>query len=230
MRVATADGAAELPGLRVPGPSRLARNAPTAARPRTPADTLPVARVALDVSLAHLDRQFDYLVPAELDEAAVVGCRIRVRFAGRLVDGYLLDRVDVSEHQGTLAYLDKVISSEPVLTAEVARLARAVADRYAGTLADVLRLAVPPRHARAEAAAVEAAAVEAAAAETPQPRPLQPRVLRQKEQSKGRSVTDGAARERGSRTRAARSSWPPSPPCDPDLEVTSRAPGTRPDP
>ncbi|MFE9657060.1 primosome assembly protein PriA [Micromonospora sp. NPDC006431] len=33
---------------------------------------------------------------------------------------------------------------------EVARLARAVADRYAGSLADVLRLAVPPRHARVE--------------------------------------------------------------------------------
>ncbi len=109
-----------------------------------------MARVALDVSLAHLDRPFDYLVPADLDAAAVVGCRIRARFAGRLVDGYLLDRVDASEHQGTLAYLDKVVSSEPVLTAEVARLARAVADRYAGTLADVLRLAVPPRHARAE--------------------------------------------------------------------------------
>ena len=41
-------------------------------------------------------------------------------------------------------------------TPEVAALARAVADRYAGTLADVLRLAVPPRHARVEAAAAGA--------------------------------------------------------------------------
>ena len=119
-----------------------------------------MARVALDVSLAHLDRPFDYLVSAELDAAAVVGCRIRVRFAGRTVDGYLLDRVDASEHEGTLAYLDKVISSEPVLTAEVARLARVVADRYAGTLSDVLRLAVPPRHARAEGAVTAGIAPE----------------------------------------------------------------------
>jgi primosomal protein N' (replication factor Y) len=44
-----------------------------------------------------------------------------------------------------------VVSPEPVLHPEIARLARDVADRYAGTLADVLRLAVPPRHARAEA-------------------------------------------------------------------------------
>jgi primosomal protein N' (replication factor Y) len=121
--------------------------------PRTPAATAPVARIAVDVSLAHLDRPFDYLVPAELDAVAVPGCRVRVRFAGRLVDGFLLERGEGSAHAGTLAYLEKVVSPEPVLRPEVVRLARAVADRYAGCLADVLRLAVPPRHARTEASA-----------------------------------------------------------------------------
>jgi primosomal protein N' (replication factor Y) len=112
-----------------------------------------VARIAVDVPLAHLDRPFDYLVPATLDETAVPGCRVRVRFAGRLTGGYLLERAEASDHQGTLAFLERVISPEPVLTPEIAGLARAVADRYGGTLADVLRLAIPPRHARAEKAA-----------------------------------------------------------------------------
>jgi primosomal protein N' (replication factor Y) len=112
---------------------------------------LPVARVAVDVSLAHLDRPFDYQVPERLSAQAVPGCRVRVRFAGRLTNGYVLERADTTEHQGKLAFLDRVISPEPVLTAEIAGLARAVADRYAGTMADVLRLAIPPRHARAEA-------------------------------------------------------------------------------
>jgi len=107
--------------------------------------------VAVDVPLAHLDRPFDYLVPERLTLAAVPGCRVRVRFAGRLTGGYLLARADASDHQGSLAYLERVVSPEPVLTAEMAGLARAVADRYGGTLADVLRLAIPPRHARAEA-------------------------------------------------------------------------------
>jgi primosomal protein N' (replication factor Y) len=113
-------------------------------------ERLPVARVAVDISLAHLDRPFDYLVPARLDQAAVPGCRVRVRFAGQLVDGYLLERTETSEHQGKLARLERVTSPEPVLTPEMFDLARAVADRYAGTLADVLRLAIPPRHAAAE--------------------------------------------------------------------------------
>ena len=119
-------------------------------RKPVPAQTLPVARVAVDMPLAHLDRPFDYQVPESMAETAVVGCRVRVRFAGRLANGFLLERAAASEHGGKLAYLERIVSPEPVLTPEVAGLARAVADRYAGTLADVLRLAVPPRHAGAE--------------------------------------------------------------------------------
>ena len=107
----------------------------------------------VDVPLAHLDRPFDYLIPERLSESAVPGCRVRVRFAGQLTGGYLLDRAAVSEHPGRLAALERVVSPEPVLTPEIAALAREVADRYAGTMADVLRLAIPPRHAAAEAAA-----------------------------------------------------------------------------
>ena len=118
---------------------------------RQPAASLPVARVAVEISLPNLDRPFDYLVPAELAESAVAGCRVRVRFAGKLTGGILLERAAVSEHQGKLGFLERVVSPEPVLSPEIAGLARAVADRYGGTLADVLRLAIPPRHAAAEA-------------------------------------------------------------------------------
>ena len=117
-----------------------------------PAEQLPVARIAVDVPLAHLDRPFDYLVPQRLAASAVPGCRVRVRFAGQLTGGYLLERVAASDHPGRLAYLERVVSAEPVLSPEIALLAREVADRCAGTLADVLRLAIPPRHAGAEAA------------------------------------------------------------------------------
>ena len=121
------------------------------ARPVPPegvAAVLPVARVALDVSLAHLDRPFDYLVPASMADSAQPGVRVRARFAGKVVGGYVLERVAGSEHR--LSRLDRVVSAESVLSPAVAELARAVADRYAGSMADVLRLAVPARHARVE--------------------------------------------------------------------------------
>jgi len=116
-----------------------------------------VARVSVDVPLPHLDRPFDYLVAAADDEAAQPGVRVKVRFAGQLVSGFLLERAESSPHGGKLAFLDKVVSSERILDPDVARLARAVADRYAGNLSDVLRLAVPPRHARVESQATDPA-------------------------------------------------------------------------
>ncbi|MQA07602.1 MAG: primosomal protein N' [Pseudonocardiaceae bacterium] len=118
---------------------------------RRPAAHLPIARVYVDVPLAHLDRPFDYQVPEQLDADAVPGCRVRVRFAGQLVDGYLVQRVSDTDHVGRLAFLERVTSPEPVLTPELAELARGVADRYAGCMVDVLRLAIPPRHAKVEA-------------------------------------------------------------------------------
>ena len=141
------------------------------ARTLKPAADLPVARIAVDIPLAHLDRPFDYLVPEKLDGRARPGVRVRVRFAGQLTDGYLLDRVEASEHQGRLSYLERVVSPEPVLTPEIAGLARAVADRYAGTLADVLRLAVPQRHAATETAPWSPAGEPSAVGEPSRPGP-----------------------------------------------------------
>jgi primosomal protein N' (replication factor Y) len=120
-------------------------------RPQQPvAEENPVARVVVDIGLPHLDRPFDYLVPAAMADTAVPGVRVRVRFAGADHDGFVLERADSSEHSGRLAPIRRVVSPEPVLTPHMARLARAVADRYAGTMPDVLRLAVPPRHAATE--------------------------------------------------------------------------------
>jgi primosomal protein N' (replication factor Y) len=116
---------------------------------RQPAPDLPIARVAVDISLPHLDRPFDYLVPDALSALAVPGSQVRVRFAGQLVSGFVLARLATSDHTGRLGFLERVVAAEPVLTPEIAELARVVADRYGGTLADVLRLAIPPRHAAA---------------------------------------------------------------------------------
>lgn len=115
----------------------------------------PIARVLPLLTVPHLDREFDYLVSEEQSDDAQPGVRVRVRFNGRLVDAYLLERRSDTDHTGKLGWLDRVVSPEPVLTPEIRRLVDAVAARYAGTRADVLRLAVPPRHARVEKQAPE---------------------------------------------------------------------------
>lgn len=126
-------------------PSRLAGADPVA-------EVDPVALVQVDTGLAHLDRPFEYLVPTSAAHTAVPGARVKVRFAGQDLDGFVLERRAEAEHTGRLSPLRRVVSPEPVLTPGVLAAARAVAARGAGTLGDVLRLAVPPRHATAEKA------------------------------------------------------------------------------
>ncbi|HIW61822.1 MAG TPA: primosomal protein N' [Candidatus Stackebrandtia excrementipullorum] len=115
-------------------------------------DTPPptVAKVCIDSPLPHLDRLFDYLVPTELIDDVRAGCRVKVRFNGRSMSGFVIEVTAGSDYVGKLQPLHKLVSAEPVLSSPVAELARAVADRYAGNLSDVLRLAVPPRQARVE--------------------------------------------------------------------------------
>jgi len=113
-----------------------------------------VAQVLVLTALAHLDRTFDYAIPRNLDEQVRPGVRVKVRFAGSEREGFVVSRARAGSHQGELAELRRVVSPLPVLTQQTLALCRAVARRYAGTSTDVIRLAIPPRHATAEKAAL----------------------------------------------------------------------------
>ncbi|MCI4657570.1 primosomal protein N' [Cryobacterium zhongshanensis] len=150
-----------------------------------------VARVLIESTLPQLDHLFDYGIPDDLAAAARPGVRVRVplRSAGRVADGYLIEVLDAggivlatlnapvsgtepakdASFQGTLSPIETVVSAAPVLTAEVWRLARRVADRAAGNASDVLRLAIPTRAVRVEKAWL--AAQEQATAEQDEPAP-----------------------------------------------------------
>lgn len=127
---------------------------------------LPVARVHIDTHVPHLDRLFDYSVPASLDAAAQPGVRVRVKFGGREVTGWLRDRVERSDAPARLVPLHKVVSPLPVVDAEVFELADLLADRYAGLVPDILRLAVPPRVASVEQGYLPHSSTDPAAAES----------------------------------------------------------------
>jgi primosomal protein N' (replication factor Y) len=156
-----------LPERDVPGAVQLTLlqgfppKAPQAGPPLAP--HLPVARVLVESSLPHLDRPFDYSVPAELDSAAQAGVRVKIRFNGQELAGFIIERVAESDAGHTLVPLQKVVSPVSVLTPAVRDLVSSVAARYAGTVSDVLRVAVPPRVARLEKEYLAESAVAAPA-------------------------------------------------------------------
>ena len=80
---------------------------------RQQAEHEPIARVLPMMSVPHLDREFDYLVSTEQSDDAQPGVRVRVRFHGRLVDAFVLERRSDTDHVGKLGWLDRVVSAEP---------------------------------------------------------------------------------------------------------------------
>lgn len=111
-----------------------------------------IAHVAVSSGLAHLDRPFDYLIPDDLVDRVQVGVRVRVKLAGRLCDGVVV-AVDHEQQPGvTLAPVEKLVSDQVVATPDQLNFARHVADHWAGTLDEVLRWAIPTRHATTETA------------------------------------------------------------------------------
>ncbi|WIM68908.1 primosomal protein N' [Corynebacterium breve] len=112
--------------------------------------TMPVARVLPLLGLPQLDRTFDYLVTEDQDQAAQPGVRVRIRFGGRLADAIVLERAPSSNHDGKLRYIERVISPEVVYPKRMHAVVDALAQRYAGVRSDIIRSAVPARHAKAE--------------------------------------------------------------------------------
>lgn len=111
-----------------------------------------VARVVVESRLPQLDRLFDF----RADDDVAPGVRVRVPFGGRMLPGYVVEVADESEFGGELHHVERMLSPVPVLQPEVWALARAVADRAAGSAVDVLRVAIPGRQARPETAWLKA--------------------------------------------------------------------------
>ena len=111
-----------------------------------------VAQVLLESSLPQLDHLFDYEIPESLADVVMVGQRVRVPFRSRdrKSFGYIIGFAGSSDFHGELAPIADVVTPIPLLTPDVWRLARAVADRAGGSACDIIRLGIPLRQVRVE--------------------------------------------------------------------------------
>ncbi len=103
--------------------------------------------------MPRLDRLLDYVIPDELVNDVVVGCRVRVplgKGGTRRIDAFVVHISEKSSSEMVLAEIESTHGSVPVLTPALWSLARTVADRNGGGAADVLRGAIPKRGVRIE--------------------------------------------------------------------------------
>ena len=120
--------------------------------------------------MPRLDRLLDYAIPAELANDVVVGGRVRVplgKGGTRRIDAYVVDISDKASTDLVLAEIESTHGRVPVLTPALWSLARTVADRNGGGVADVLRGAIPKRGIRVEKGR------DIAPREMPTPRPTE---------------------------------------------------------
>jgi len=108
------------------------------------ATLLPVARLWVDNSLSHLDGTYDYLVPQRLDTVVKAGVRVGVNFAGREVEGLVLERGDVTSPAG-LKMISRVLSPVVVAPPQLISLIKLASERWLAHPYDIVRSAIPPR-------------------------------------------------------------------------------------
>ncbi|WP_281667608.1 PriA [Parascardovia denticolens] len=121
------------------------------ARVKEPAERLPVAHVVIDVQAIQLGQTFDYLVEERQSARALPGAQVRVRFAGRLVNGTIWGRSEKSETPASsLRYLERVLGDQIALPEQMRSDIEKIAEFYGGTRANIIRLALPPRVARVD--------------------------------------------------------------------------------
>ncbi|RIY16108.1 primosome assembly protein PriA, partial [Bifidobacteriaceae bacterium WP012] len=118
---------------------------------RVPADDCAIAHVMLDVQASHLGRTFDYLVSKDQEDAAQPGAFVRVRFGAQRLTGVIWSRSSNSDTPSSaLRFLERVFPSDVLISKSLREDIDAIAKAYGGTIANILRLAVPQRVARVE--------------------------------------------------------------------------------
>jgi primosomal protein N' (replication factor Y) len=112
-----------------------------------------VASVVFASPLPQLDKEFDYLIPEELEAGIKLGVQVEVPFgSGKKPKTGIVVGIDgKSDFTGKLLEVNGVTSPLEVLSREQYKLAQAVASRQAGIVGELLSSAIPKRSKRAEA-------------------------------------------------------------------------------
>ncbi len=128
------------------------------------------AKVAVEAANYAFDAEFDYIIPPELEETALTGCRVAVPFGNgnRTSLGVIFGLADSSDGK-RLKKISEVLDEKPLLNEEMLGLARYIAQRTFCTLYEAAKAMLPSginhRIVRSYAAVTEGVREKAAALE-----------------------------------------------------------------
>ena len=100
------------------------------------------AQVIVDVLNSKVDRVFDYEIKTE---GVLAGSRVLVPFAGRTLEGYVINIKDSTEFEGQVKSILQVLDKEPPITAEMLQLCFFMQKKYHVPLISALRQCLPQK-------------------------------------------------------------------------------------
>ena len=106
------------------------------------------ARVVAKSNLLQLDREFDFLVPEPLSEQIAIGQQVSFPFGRnkKLQQGFVTQLLDASEFATSEIF--EILHPSKVLSEELFRFCRQVADRQCVALGEILTAAIPDHMSR----------------------------------------------------------------------------------
>ena len=108
------------------------------------------ADIIIDISHEDLDKTYQYAIPPELSEQAVIGALVVVPFGkgNRQINGYIVDRSNSPKlKEELIKTIATVVTDAPMIDSHLIYLAYWIKETFGGTMNDALKTVIPVRKA-----------------------------------------------------------------------------------
>ena len=102
-----------------------------------------IAKVLVEINNINVDKTFDYIVPFEYIEKIKIGMRVKVLFASRELEGFVLDLVNNADDNYELKEIISIVDTEPILNNELLHLGQFMSKKYFSTLISCYQTMLP---------------------------------------------------------------------------------------
>lgn len=102
-----------------------------------------IAKILVEINNINVDKTFDYIVPFEYIENIKIGMRVKVPFASRELEGFVLDLVNNADDNYELKEIISIVDIEPILNNELLHLGQFMSKKYFSTLISCYQTMLP---------------------------------------------------------------------------------------
>lgn len=102
-----------------------------------------IAKILVEINNINVDKTFDYIVPFKYIEKIKIGMRVKVPFASRELEGFVLDLVNSVDDNYELKEIISIVDAEPILNNELLHLGKFMSKKYFSTLISCYQTMLP---------------------------------------------------------------------------------------